>query len=53
MSGRNIPRCLGGDFNVVRFVEEKLGTGFNLGAMSHFNEFNGNQNMIDLPMEGG
>ncbi|XVF86913.1 hypothetical protein PTKIN_Ptkin18bG0078900 [Pterospermum kingtungense] len=45
--------CLGGDFNVVRRAEEKLGANYNYNAMEAFSDFMENQGLVDLPMVGG
>ena len=49
----DVPWCYIGDFNVVRFVSEKLGGSRLTPAMENFSEFIEELNLIDLPLEGG
>ncbi|EOY26081.1 Uncharacterized protein TCM_027474 [Theobroma cacao] len=53
MSSHDIPRVLGGDFNVVRSQDEKLGGPINEIASSQFVEFIEELGLVDLPMSGG
>ncbi|GMJ00569.1 hypothetical protein HRI_003726100 [Hibiscus trionum] len=48
----DLPTVIRGDFNVVRFREEKIGASWNKKAMDSFNEFIDNLEMIDFPMQG-
>uniref|UniRef100_A0A2N9IY01 Reverse transcriptase domain-containing protein n=1 Tax=Fagus sylvatica TaxID=28930 RepID=A0A2N9IY01_FAGSY len=45
--------CIGGDFNVVRFPNEKLGAGRHTGAMQIFFEFIFELGLVDLPLMEG
>jgi len=48
-----LPWCIGGDFNVVRFPSERSsGAGYSA-AMEEFSDFIFMQNLVDLPLEGG
>jgi hypothetical protein len=48
-----VPWCIGGDFNVVRFPNEKTGmSSFNY-AMHEFSDFISKCGLMDIPMEGG
>ena len=44
---------MGGDFNVVRFPSERLGTNSFTTAMWEFSNFISDQGLIDLPLQGG
>ena len=44
---------LGGDFNTVRCVEEKMGAVYNKSAMAQFSNFIEECGLLDLPMSGG
>ncbi|XVF47834.1 hypothetical protein PTKIN_Ptkin03bG0142700 [Pterospermum kingtungense] len=48
-----VPWCLGGDFNIVRCVEEKIGLSYNQRAMECFSEFIEGLGLIDLPLGRG
>ena len=49
----DVPCCIGGDFNVVRFPSEKSGlVSFN-SAMHEFNDFISECGLLDIPLEGG
>ena len=45
--------CLGGDFNIVRSEEEKIGSGFNYSTMLQFSSFIEEIGCIDFPLTGG
>ncbi|XP_030970526.1 uncharacterized protein LOC115990899 [Quercus lobata] len=49
----NVPWCVGGDFNVVRFPSERAGATAFTAAMREFSEFISEQGLIDIPLEGG
>jgi hypothetical protein len=53
MSWWKMPWCTGGDFNVVRFLSERLGVSGYSTAMEEFSEFIFMQSLVDLPLEGG
>ena len=44
---------MGGDFNVVRFPSERLGSNSFTTAMREFFNFISEQGLIDLPLQGG
>ena len=44
---------MGGDFNVVRFPFERLGSNSFTTAMREFSNFISEQGLIDLPLQGG
>ena len=48
-----MPWCVGGDFNVVRFPEEKGGKRGCSSAMKAFNEVINELQLVDLPLLGG
>ncbi|KAK8698655.1 hypothetical protein V6N13_114766 [Hibiscus sabdariffa] len=49
----NMPIIVGGNFNIIRFPEEKVGVSWNRGAMEKFSEFIEDLSLIDLPLQGG
>ena len=49
----NVPWCVGGDFNVVRFLSERLGSNSFTATMQEFSNFISEQGLIDLPLQGG
>ena len=44
---------MGGDFNVVRFPSERLGSNSFIAAVQEFSNFISEQGLIDLPLQGG
>ncbi|KAL4638296.1 hypothetical protein ACB092_03G136700 [Castanea dentata] len=48
-----MPWCLGGDFNLVRFLLERSGSSTFTSATIDFSDFISGQGLIDLPLEGG
>ena len=42
-----------GDFNVVRFPSERLGSNAFIASMREFSNFISEQGLIDLPLQGG
>ena len=49
----DVPWCVGGDFNVVRFPSERLGADQFTLAMNDFSEFIFSLGLMDIPLEGG
>ncbi len=49
----DVPWCVGGDFNVVRFPSERLGTAAFAPAMYGFSDFISTHGLVDPPLEGG
>lgn len=49
----DIPWCIGGDFNVVRFPQERSGSRVFSRAMAEFNDFINERELVDLPLVGG
>uniref|UniRef100_A0A2N9I0X5 Reverse transcriptase zinc-binding domain-containing protein n=1 Tax=Fagus sylvatica TaxID=28930 RepID=A0A2N9I0X5_FAGSY len=49
----NAPKCIGGDFNVVRFPSEKYGLAAFSYAMHDFSDFITEFGLMDIPLEGG
>ncbi len=47
------PWCVGGDFNVIHFPTERLGTESYTQAMLNFSEFVSTHGLIDTPLLGG
>ena len=48
-----VPWCFIGDFNIVRFLSERLGGSRLTPAMENFSKFIEELSLIDLPLEGG
>ncbi|XP_026410101.1 uncharacterized protein LOC113305236 [Papaver somniferum] len=48
-----LPWCLCGDFNEVRYMRERMGCNIVSRGMKDFNKFCGFLELIDLPMTGG
>ncbi|XP_022883784.1 uncharacterized protein LOC111400614 [Olea europaea var. sylvestris] len=53
MAWWNLPTCIRGDFNVVRFPIERSSGGRLTGAMEEFSDFIRENMLVDLPMIGG
>jgi hypothetical protein len=53
MSYWDLPWCIGGDFNIVRFPSERSGGRRINGAMREFSEFISECGLMDLPLNGG
>nr|XP_023928304.1 uncharacterized protein LOC112039655 [Quercus suber] len=49
----NLPWCLGGDFNVIRFPSERLGAGRFSRCMYDFSDFISHHGLMDNSLEGG
>ena len=49
----DVPWCIGGDFNVVRFSSEKSGMLGFTPSMQDFSYFISNFGLMNLPFEGG
>ena len=49
----NLPWCLGGDFNVIRFPSERLRAGRFTRSMYDFSDFISLHGLMDNPLEGG
>jgi exonuclease III len=49
----DVPWCVGGDFNVVRFLSERLGADQFTPAMNDFSEFIFSLGLMDIPLKGG
>ena len=49
----DVPWCLGGDFNVVRFPSEKVGSVNFTAAMYDFSNFISDHGLVDFPLIGG
>ena len=43
---------IGGDFNMVLDVSERIGSSYNLGAIRTFTSFLSKANVVDLPLQG-
>ena len=52
IAGYDVPWVLGGDFNIVRNSEEKIGSVHNQSAMQCFVDFAEDLGLIDLPLTG-
>ncbi|OMO61164.1 Endonuclease/exonuclease/phosphatase [Corchorus capsularis] len=52
LSGLEVPICLCGDFNVVRYAEERSGPVSNSTALRTFNDFIEDWAFVDLPLSG-
>ena len=48
----NVPQCIGGDFNMVRFPSERFGSDSFSSAMHEFSDFI-SERLIDLPIKEG
>ncbi|KAK8652909.1 hypothetical protein V6N13_126932 [Hibiscus sabdariffa] len=48
-----VPVIIGGDFNVVRTKEEKIGVSFHKKAMREFSGFIETMSLVDIPLVGG
>ncbi|KAG2667198.1 hypothetical protein I3760_15G101200 [Carya illinoinensis] len=49
----DLPWCIGGDFNIVRFPSERSGDSRLSSAMSEFSDIIFDLNLVDLPLIGG
>ena len=49
----DVPWCVGGDFNVVRYPMERGGTDRISPSMQAFSDFIFDMGLVDLPLEGG
>ena len=49
----NLPWCVGGDFNAVRFPSERLGAENFTQDMYNFSDFISCNGLLDIPLEGG
>jgi hypothetical protein len=49
----DVPWCVGGDFNTVRFPSERVGSDQTSPAMRDFSDFISSLGLLDIPMEGG
>ena len=49
----NVPWCVGGDFNVVRFPSERAGSTVYTAVMHEFFDFISKKVLINLPLEAG
>uniref|UniRef100_A0A2N9EDK5 Endonuclease/exonuclease/phosphatase domain-containing protein n=1 Tax=Fagus sylvatica TaxID=28930 RepID=A0A2N9EDK5_FAGSY len=49
----DVPWCLGGDFNVVRFPSKRVGSDHFSPAMYDFSDFISTNGLIDVPLSGG
>ena len=47
------PWCVGDDFNIVRYSEERRGSHGNFSAMRIFNRVIDELQLVDLPLQGG
>jgi hypothetical protein len=53
LSWWELPWCIGGDFNVTRFPNERSGVARFCPAMMEFSDFVSEQELMDLPLAGG
>jgi hypothetical protein len=53
MSLWDVPWCIGGDFNVTLFLDERLRGTAHRSAVADFADFVSEQGLMDLPMAGG
>ncbi|KAL4379088.1 hypothetical protein GQ457_02G028950 [Hibiscus cannabinus] len=53
LSQLSVPLLLGGDFNIVRTLDEKKGVTVNRSAMATFSNFIENLFLMDPPLQGG
>ncbi|KAK8632726.1 hypothetical protein V6N13_073109 [Hibiscus sabdariffa] len=51
--GLNLSVLVGGDFNIIRVPEERIGVSLNRGAMDSFSDFIEGLSLVDLPLYGG
>ena len=49
----DVPWCLGGDFNIIRFPSERMGAASFTRAMNSFSDFVSLHGLMDIHMEGG
>ena len=52
-SWRNLPWCVGEDFNLVQFPSERLGAESFTQGMHNFSDFISNHGLMDIPLKGG
>ena len=52
MSNLDIPWCVGGDFNAIRFPYERSNGGRLTSVMTEFSEFIDSCNLINRPLDG-
>lgn len=48
----DVPKCLGGDFNVIRFPKERSGSRTSTWAMLEFNNFINDLELMDIHVSG-
>ena len=53
MSVWEVPWCIGGDFNIVRFPSERSSDLNYSAAMMEFSDFISEQGLVDIPLVGG
>ena len=51
ISWRDLPWCLGGDFNIIRFPSKRLGVVSYTRAMHGFSDFISLHGLMDIPMK--
>lgn len=49
----DIPWCIGGDFNVARYMYERAGVPCSMTTMGEFSNFISELGLLDLPLTGG